>query len=66
MTSIDCHKHKPHAAVLFAALACAVFGVAGAEPFTADPMWGLKRIADPPISPHGPMAAARSEPAIHP
>jgi dipeptidyl aminopeptidase/acylaminoacyl peptidase len=58
MISIDCHKHKPRAAALLAALACAIFGVASAEPFTADAMWGLKRIGDPAISPDGRMAVA--------
>jgi dipeptidyl aminopeptidase/acylaminoacyl peptidase len=58
MTSIDCHKHKPHAAALLALLTFAAFGAVHAEPFTAEAMWGLKRIGDPAISPDGRTAVA--------
>jgi dipeptidyl aminopeptidase/acylaminoacyl peptidase len=56
MHSIDCHKQKPQPLILF--ILALTLGQAQAEPFTAEAMWGLRRIGDPAISPDGRLAAA--------
>src|SRR5690349_15528170 len=53
-------KGKPHSATMFACAAllscmCAV-SANGAESYTAEAMWKLKRLADPAISPDGRLA----------
>ncbi len=57
MISIGCHKQKPQwlASLILLFTVCLQ---AQADPFTADAMWGLKRIGDPAISPDGRMAVA--------
>ncbi len=56
MHSIDCHKQKPQPLILF--ILALTLGQAQAEPFTAEAMWGLRRIGDPAISPDGRLAVA--------
>ncbi|MDY0064828.1 MAG: S9 family peptidase [Steroidobacteraceae bacterium] len=54
---MGCHKQSLHrlAALM---LMCTAFLTARAEPFTAEAMWGLRRIGDPAISPDGRLAIA--------
>ena len=59
MIGMRCHKQKPQrgstAGAIFAiAVSLALVPVArSAQPYTADAMWQLKRLADPAISPDG-------------
>jgi dipeptidyl aminopeptidase/acylaminoacyl peptidase len=54
------HKHKSAVpaglALAIALLATALSPAASSEPYTAEAMWGLKRLADPAISPDGRLA----------
>jgi dipeptidyl aminopeptidase/acylaminoacyl peptidase len=64
MTHTPCHKDNPQRRLerTLGLLAIAVLGAATAstpahaEPYTAEAMWGLKRLADPAISPDGRLA----------
>ena len=57
-----CHKHNPHPRVAPTAILLLAAGLAlapavrAAQPYTAEAMWQLKRLADPAISPDGRLA----------
>ena len=57
-----CHKHKPQPRAAARALLVLAAGIAlapavrAAQPYTAEAMWQLKRLADPAISPDGRLA----------
>lgn len=57
MQHLGCHKQIPQWIAL-CILSIVPLLSAHAEPFTAEAMWGLKRIGDPAISPDGRMAVA--------
>ena len=58
MIAMRCHKQKPQ----LGTIAWAIFAIAlapavhAAQPYTAEAMWQLKRLADPAISPDGRLA----------
>ena len=54
-----CHKQKPQRHGIVLALAACVMlapSAYAAQPYTAEAMWQLKRLADPAISPDGRLA----------
>ena len=57
-----CHKHNPQPRVAARAILVLAAGLAlapavrAAQPYTAEAMWQLKRLADPAISPDGRLA----------
>ncbi|HEX2494271.1 MAG TPA: S9 family peptidase, partial [Steroidobacter sp.] len=57
MSKMSCHKRATRRPALFVMLLAALTA-AHADPFTAEAMWGLKRVGDPAISPDGRLAVA--------
>ena len=62
MIAMHCHKQKPQSGSITGAILAIAFSVAlapaahAAQPYTAEAMWQLKRLADPAISPDGRLA----------
>src|ERR1041384_7852801 len=62
MIAMRCHKHKPQQGPMTSAIFAIALGLAlapaaqAAQPYTAEAMWQLKRLADPAISPDGRLA----------
>jgi dipeptidyl aminopeptidase/acylaminoacyl peptidase len=54
----SCDREKPHwrVALLLLLVSCAPLSALAAQPYTAEAMWQLKRLADPAISPDGRLA----------